>query len=52
VSLMEAGFDAEDAVEHIRKARRGAINTRQFQFLLDYKRTRGGGSGGSCCVLQ
>ena len=52
VALMEAGFDAEDAVEHIRKARRGAINTRQFQFLLDYKSTRGGGSGGSCCVLQ
>ena len=51
VALMEAGYDAELAVEHIRKARRGAINTRQLNFLYEYKAMRGKKNGG-CCVLM
>ena len=51
VALMEAGHAAEDAVELIRKARRGAINTRQFQFLIDYNPSRAM-VGRSCCAVQ
>ena len=52
VALMEAGYDAELAVEHIRKARRGAINTRQLNFLYEYKAMRGKKKGLGCCVLM
>ena len=51
VALMEAGYDAELAVEHIRKARRGAINTRQLNFLYEYKAMRGKKNGGCCVVM-
>ena len=51
VALMEAGFDAEDAVDLIRKTRRGAINNKQFNFLVEYKPMRKG-INGSCCVMQ
>ena len=50
VALMEAGFDAVDAVMYIRKVRRGAINKRQFAFLEAYKPTRR--KQQSCCVLM
>ena len=50
VALMEAGFDAEDAVELIRKTRRGAINTRQFDFLLEYIPKRGKRQEGCCTI--
>ena len=50
VALMEGGFDAVDAVQFIRKARRGAINDRQFRFLETYTPTRR--KPESCCVVM
>ena len=50
VALMEAGFDAIDAVTYIRKVRRGAINKRQFAFLEGYRPTRR--KQASCCVVM
>lgn len=37
LALMEAGMKYEDAVELIRKERRGALNQRQLNFLEKYK---------------
>ena len=45
IALIERGMAAEDAVIFIRKQRRGAINTKQLQFLQQYrpaKKKRGG----------
>jgi protein tyrosine phosphatase type 4A len=39
IALMEAGVKYEDTVEMIRKERRGALNTKQLQFLEKYKPT-------------
>eukprot|EP00051_Salpingoeca_urceolata_P026459 m.477386 g.477386 ORF g.477386 m.477386 type:complete len:168 (-) comp20827_c0_seq1:281-784(-) len=54
VSLMERGMQAEDAVLHIRKTRRGAINTKQIAYLRKYKLRRKGkgkdNSGGCLCM--
>ena len=50
VALMEAGFDAIDAVTYIRKVRRGAINKRQFAFLEGYAPTRR--KAASCCTVM
>ena len=50
VALMEAGYDAIDAVAYIRKVRRGAINKRQFAFLEGYTPTRR--KAASCCVVM
>ena len=36
----QAGLDAMDAVELIRKRRRGAINRVQLKYVQDYKPTR------------
>lgn len=38
VALIELGLPALDAVEHIRRRRRGAFNTKQIEFLDNYKR--------------
>jgi len=38
IALIEQGMKYEDAVEHMRKTRPGAINTKQLQFLANYKR--------------
>ncbi|OQR96708.1 protein tyrosine phosphatase type IVA protein 1 [Achlya hypogyna] len=40
IALMEHGLDVITAVEHIRKARRGAINLRQLKYLEKYTPTR------------
>ena len=40
IALIESGMDAMDAVEYIRKRRRGAINRLQLQYLQEYKPVR------------
>jgi protein tyrosine phosphatase type 4A len=40
IALIEAGMDPLDAIELIRKKRRGAINSRQLKYIEGYKRRR------------
>jgi protein tyrosine phosphatase type 4A len=40
IALIEAGMDPLDAIELIRKKRRGAINSRQLKYIEAYKRRR------------
>eukprot|EP00118_Oscarella_pearsei_P001135 m.6690 g.6690 ORF g.6690 m.6690 type:complete len:187 (+) comp16593_c0_seq1:261-821(+) len=40
IALMEAGMPYEDAVDFIRKQRRGAINQKQLSFLSTYRRKK------------
>ena len=40
VALIELGMKYEDAVEQIRKKRRGAINSKQLEFLAKYRRRK------------
>ncbi|KAG0238313.1 Protein tyrosine phosphatase type IVA 1 [Actinomortierella wolfii] len=48
ISLVESGMDPLDAIAHIRKVRRGALNRVQIAFLDGYKkRKKGFGSSGS-----
>jgi protein tyrosine phosphatase type 4A len=50
IALIEAGVEPLDAVDRIRKARRGAINARQLQYLeTSYKRK--GKLKGSCAIV-
>jgi protein tyrosine phosphatase type 4A len=48
IALIEAGMDSYDAIELIRKKRRGSINIPQLKFLESYKRRS---SPGGCCVI-
>lgn len=54
VALMEGGMKYEDAVEYIRERRRGAINSKQLQYLEKYRpkhclRLK---DDGASCVVQ
>jgi protein tyrosine phosphatase type 4A len=52
VALIELGMKYEDAVELIRKKRRGAINSRQLEFLAKYKRRKYFLKGKNKCQIQ
>lgn len=49
IALIESGLDAMDAVELIRRNRRGAINKVQLRYLQEYKPTRK--SPGGCLLM-
>mmetsp|Transcript_43381 Transcript_43381/g.49898 ORF Transcript_43381/g.49898 Transcript_43381/m.49898 type:complete len:172 (+) Transcript_43381:118-633(+) len=51
IALIEAGMDNMDAVDFVRRARRGAINHRQLQFLTKYKRKGVWKKAQSCCTI-
>jgi protein tyrosine phosphatase type 4A len=48
IALMEQGLEAEDAVQMIRRNRKGAINSKQLRFLQKYKPR----SQQACCVIS
>lgn len=50
VALIERGMDALDAIEFIRRKRRGAINSRQIKFLEAYTPRKK--KSGPCCALM
>lgn len=52
VALVELGMKYEDAIELIRKKRRGAINSRQLEFLAKYKRRKYFLKGKNKCPVQ
>jgi len=52
VALIELGMKYEDAVEMIRLKRRGAINSRQLEFLAKYKRQKYFLKGKGKCQIQ
>jgi len=52
VALIELGMKYEDAVEFIRKKRRGAINSKQLEFLAKYKRRKVFIKGKNKCHIQ
>jgi protein tyrosine phosphatase type 4A len=47
ISLIEDGMSSEDAIEFIRKHRKGVFNRAQLNYLHKYERR----SGGMCCVI-
>jgi len=51
-ALIELGMKYEDAVDLIRKKRRGAINSRQLEFLSKYKRRKYFIKGKNKCQIQ
>lgn len=54
IALIELGMKYEDAVEMIRKKRRGAINAKQLCFLEEYRprnRLRDKKNGKACIVM-
>ena len=52
VALIELGMKYEEAVEVIRTKRRGAINSRQLDFLAKYKRRKYFLKGKNKCQIQ
>lgn len=50
IALIESGFEPLEAVEFIRKSRRGAINNKQLNYLEAYER-RGSGTGCNCTIM-
>ncbi|GMT32344.1 hypothetical protein PFISCL1PPCAC_23641 [Pristionchus fissidentatus] len=58
IALIEAGMKYEDAVELIRRERRGALNQKQLDFLEKYKATGElrklkfkNAKGQACCIM-
>jgi len=51
-ALIELGMKYEDAVDLIRKKRRGAINAKQLEFLSKYKRRKYFIKGKNKCQIQ
>jgi len=49
VAMVESGMEPYQAINFIRKRRRGAINAKQLQYLEAYKRR--GHDGPPCCVI-
>lgn len=49
IALIEYGLDPINAVEHIRKYRRGAINLRQLKYLEKYEPR--GGNKAKCTIM-
>jgi len=52
VALIELGMKYEDAIDLIRKKRRGAINSKQLDFLAKYKRKKFFVKGKGKCQIQ
>ena len=53
LALIESGMKYEDAVQFIRKRRRGAINSKQLEYLEKYKPTKalkGKEKNQPCCI--
>lgn len=50
IALVESGMAPHEAIELIRKKRRGAINSRQLEFIKNYQRT--GSTNRRCCVIS
>jgi len=48
ISLIEDGMSSEDAIEFVRKHRKGVFNRAQLNYLHSYKRR----SGPGCCVVS
>jgi protein tyrosine phosphatase type 4A len=56
LALMELGMKYEDAVELIRRKRRGAINAKQLAYLEKYRpksrlKLKNGGKNGGCSIM-
>ena len=47
VALVESGMEPLDAVEYVRKRRRGAINSKQIKYVESYRKRS---QRGSCHV--
>jgi protein tyrosine phosphatase type 4A len=51
IALVEfAGMEPTEAIQFVRKERKGAINRRQLEYLTSYKRVRKGNSGCACVI--
>lgn len=50
IALIESGMKNVEAVEFVRSRRRGAINKKQLEYLMSYKKIRR--STSRCCVIM
>jgi protein tyrosine phosphatase type 4A len=51
IALMESGMPWEEAVDLIRRKRRGAINRVQLKYVQEYKPIRKKASGNACVLM-
>lgn len=49
IALIEAGLTPEESIARVREKRRGALNTKQAKFIMDYKRKKSRKS--KCTIL-